>query len=316
MAMNQKDELLKIFPLQWRELLQGMDWCGRDLEEIRIRVGQPLQFVYGGRTTYIQTGGGFTNQWEHSLRVQPQQVQEMMTYLCQYSRYAYARQMKNVYLTLDGGIRVGVAGEAIWDDHQFLGVEHPMFLNIRIPREYPGCASWAMPYLLSENRVYHTLILAPPRGGKTTLLRDLLRQISNYDDIGSVAILDERFEIAACHRGIPTNDVGIHSDVYSGYDKAVACMQAIRTMGSGVVAMDEIGGQEEGQVISYAMRCGISVIATMQAGSVREYEELASQSHIYETLKFERILWVMPGEKGKRRYQLWDDRGELLCVNQ
>lgn len=206
-----------------------------------------------GRTTYIQTGGGFTNQWEHSLRVQPQQVQEMMTYLCQYSRYAYARQMKNGYLTLDGGIRVGVAGEAIWDDHQFLGVEHPMFLNIRIPREYPGCASWAMPYLLSENRVYHTLILAPPRGGKTTLLRDLLRQISNYDDIGSVAILDERFEIAACHRGIPTNDVGIHSDVYSGYDKAVACMQAIRTMGPEWLLWTRLADRRRDR--SYLMLC-------------------------------------------------------------
>ena len=315
MAMNQRDELLKIFPLELREYLHHLDWYGEDLEEIRIRVGQPLQFIYGGRYTYIkESGNGFTDQWEHSLRVSPKQVQEMMMYLCEYSRYAYAKQLKNGFISLAGGIRVGVAGEAIQDETHFMGVEHPMFLNIRLPREYKECAEWAMPYLFQDGRLFHTLILAPPGAGKTTLLRDLLRLISNRGD-GGVAILDERYEIAACHRGVPTNDVGIHSDVYSGYDKGIACMQAIRTMAPQVVAMDEIGGEAEGEVLSYAMRCGISVVATMHAGSLEEYEEMRAQSQIYGSLKFQRIIWVRKDVHGKRRYELRDGGGDLLCVN-
>lgn len=314
MAMNQRDELLKIFPLEWRELLKQTDWYQDNLEEIRIRVGQPLLFVYGGRYTYMKVGGGFTDQWEHSLRVQAEQIQEMMMYLCEYSRYAYAKQLKNGFISLAGGIRVGVAGEAMQDGENFLGIEHPMFLNIRIPREYKGCAQWVMPYLIEMNRVCHTLILAPPGAGKTTLLRDLLRQLSNREN-GGVVILDERFEIAACHRGVPTNDVGIHSDVYSGYDKATSCMQAIRTMGPSVVAMDEVGGLDEGKVLSYAMRCGISVVATMHAGSVDEYNEICRLNECYRSLKFQRIILVTKDERGKRRYELLDEQGNLLCVN-
>ncbi|MDD6194722.1 MAG: stage III sporulation protein AA [Lachnospiraceae bacterium] len=314
--MNQRDELLKIFPLELREYLHHLDWYREDLEEIRIRVGQPLQFIYGGRYTYIKdSGNGFTDQWEHSLRVSSKQVQEMMMYLCEYSRYAYAKQLKNGFISLAGGIRVGVAGEAIRDDAHFQGVEHPMFLNIRIPREYKGCADWALPYLFDGERLYHTLILAPPGAGKTTLLRDLLRQISNERNPGGVAILDERYEIAACHRGVPMNDVGLHSDVYSGYDKAVGCMQAIRTMAPQVVAMDEIGGEEEGAVLSYAMRCGISVVATMHAGSFGEYEEIRSRKDAYRSLKFQRIIWVAKDDQGRRIYELKDDGGKLLCVN-
>ena len=316
MAMNQRDELLKIFPLELREYLHDLDWYREDLEEIRIRVGQPLQFIYGERYTYIkESGNGFTDRWEHSLRVSPKQVQEMMMYLCEYSRYAYAKQLKNGFVSLAGGIRVGVAGEAIQDDNRFMGVEYPMFLNIRIPREYKGCADWAVPYLFDGERLYDTLILAPPGAGKTTLLRDLLRQISNSTDGKGVAILDQRYEIAACHRGVPMNDVGLHSDVYSGYDKALGCSQAIRTMAPRVVAMDEIGGEEEGEVLSYAMRCGISVVATMHAGSFQEYEELRQQTKTYGTLKFQRIIWVSRRQDGKRMYELRDEGGNLLCVN-
>lgn len=316
MMINQRDELLKIFPMALRNILNRMDWYHDGLEEIRVRAGQPLLFLYEGRKKYIHRSGNvFCDTFEQAWIISPEQVQEMMLYLCDYSQYAYAKQLRQGFLSLPGGIRVGVAGQWMGEEKSQWGMEYPMFFNIRIPSEKKGCARWAMPYLVQNNRVYHTLIMAPPGVGKTTFLRDLLREISMQSWCRGVSVIDERYELAGCCEGIPTNDLGIHTDVYSGYEKATGCMQAIRTMAPQVIAVDEIGGFMEGEALSCAMRCGISMIATMHGGSLKECQMLLGKKEAYSDLSFQRMIWVEKDTEGKRHFFLYDGEGKRLCVN-
>lgn len=297
-------------------MLAKLEWYGGGLEEIRVRVGQPLMFVYGGERRYLhRSGKALSADWREGLFVNGEQVQEMMMYLCDYSRYAYARQLKDGFLTLPGGIRVGVAGEWMGEEKSQWGVENPMFLNIRIPGEQKGCAAWALPYVVRREQVMHTLILAPPGVGKTTFLRDLLREISMQEWCRSVAVVDERYEIAACQKGVPTNDMGIHCDVYSGVEKGRGCMQAIRTMAPQVIGVDEIGGDREGEVLAYAMQCGVSIVATMHGETFGEYLEIMRQKKTYGQMQFQRIIRVEKMGDGKRKYSIYDEEGNILCVN-
>lgn len=121
--------------------------------------------------------------------------------------------------------------------------------------------------------ILHTLILAAPGMGKTTFLRDLVRVLSDRPTCRGLALIDERYELAAANFGIPQNDVGLHTDVYSGYAKEAGCMQAIRTMAPQILAVDEIGGKKDLESLVYAMHCGVGVLATMHAGSLLEYQQ-------------------------------------------
>ncbi len=316
MATKLEDELLKIFPVTLRNLLVHVNWYREDLEEIRLRVGQPLLFLYGGRAEYIhRSSRTFTDSWRDGLCVTEEQMQEMLLYLCEYSKYAYAKQLQQGFISLEGGIRVGVAGERMGEDGEHLGIEHPMFFNIRIPNQKRGCADWVLPWICEKGMLQHTLIIAPPGAGKTTFLRDLLRRLSQETWCRSIAVIDERYEIAACYRGVPKNDVGIHTDVYSGYDKATGCMQAVRTMAPQILAVDEIGGAQDGNALAYAMRCGVRIVATMHAGSWKEFVWLRENKPEYQKLGFGRMIWIDKGEDGKRFYQVYDGKGEVLCAN-
>lgn len=250
-------------------------------------------------------------------------MQEMFEYLCEYSKYAYQKQLTQGFISLAGGIRVGVAGQA--------ESAYPMFFNIRIPRQKKDCGRNVLPYLLEKRGVYrggcagnrgmpedsvllyHTLILSPPGEGKTTLLRDLIRLLSGQG-VGNIAVVDERFEIGAAREGVPQNDIGFSTDVYSGYDKPTACMQAIRTMAPRVLAVDEIGGRQDAKILSYAMGCGVKILASMHASSVEDYHRICRHTPGFEELDFQRIIWIVRRWDGSRSYQVYDGEGNEICA--
>ena len=201
-----------------RTFFQDDTWQS-GLEEIRVRVGQPIEFCYGSDNCYL-TGKEkeqmFCSEkdyrrWEKDLyHASEADLREMLNYISNYSLYAYKEEIKQGYITIEGGHRVGVAGQTVLVDGKIAGISPITFLNIRIAHEKCGCARKILPLIRQKNSIYNTLILSMPGAGKTTLLRDSIRALSNGEAYGirlKVCVVDERSEIAASFHGVPQNDM-------------------------------------------------------------------------------------------------------------
>ena len=211
-----RDDVIRLFPGRIREILQKTSWKPEHLQEIRLRSGKPLIMWLEGKEYFISEQGMLTRHKELAYRVRQEEIRAALEYLGQYSLYAYEEELRQGFLTIQGGHRVGVTGKTILDERKIKGVHQISCINIRFSHEVLGCADFILPYVINENQVCHTLIISPPRCGKTTLLRDLIRQISDgtKEFFGcTVGVVDERSEIGGCYQGIPQNDVGIRTDV-------------------------------------------------------------------------------------------------------
>lgn len=322
--MEQAFPLEKIFPLRIREALCGREWQ-EGLEEIRVRVGQPLEFVYDNKNQYpgIEDGTcifseGYLVGKEKSAvyRMNMQDISEMLSYISNYSLYAYKEEMKQGYITIEGGHRIGLAGGAVMEQGKIMGLHHVAFLNIRVAHQKQGCATEVLPYIRQNDSIYNTLLLSEPGAGKTTLLRDCIRQLSdgNQEEDGmKVSVLDERSEIAACHLGVPQNDLGMRTDVLDGCDKPEGIRMLLRTMSPQVIAVDELGGEEDFMAVEQAVYSGCRVLGTIHAGDVRELLEKPYLSEWVKREVFQRYIRIKRRSDGSRQIMVYDARMERLC---
>ncbi len=294
------EEVFLMFPDSIRELLRemGLEGGAEGLQELRIRTGRPLLARCEGRERASDRA------------VERGQVRELLSYLGNYSLYAYEDEIRQGFLSLPGGHRVGLAGKVIVEGRRIKTLSEISSLNIRFAHERKGCADRLLPKLWEGERLCHTLIVSAPGRGKTTLLRDCVRQISDGSQIHegkTVGLVDERSEIAGCFRGVPGNDVGLRTDVLDGCPKAEGMMMLIRSMAPDVVAVDEIGSQEDLEALAHARNCGCVLIATMHGDSMEEIERrLALQG------MFERIVFLESRKLPGRIGEILDGRGRPL----
>lgn len=200
MKVEKKDELIKIFSKNIREILNRVSVDFNEVQEIRLRVAAPLLMVYRNEEYYISRLGELSRDCQTAYLVTRGELKETMEYMSNYSLYAFEEEMKQGFLTIQGGHRIGVAGKTILDESGIKTMKFISFINVRLSHQVKGCASPVLPYLYQEGEILHTLIISPPRCGKTTLLRDLIRQISNgtKERPGlTVGVVDERSEIGA-----------------------------------------------------------------------------------------------------------------------
>ena len=186
------------------------------------------------------------------------EIEETMEYVANYSMYAYEEELRQGFLTIGGGHRVGVVGKAVSEDGHIRSMKYISCINVRIAHEVRGCADAVMPYVAGRGDVRHTLIISPPGCGKTTLLRDMIRQISNggkHCRGRTVGVVDERSELGGAYRGIPQNDLGMRTDLLDCCPKAEGMMLLIRSMTPQVIAVDEIGGEEDIRAVETAVNC-------------------------------------------------------------
>ena len=319
-----KPEIERIFPLQVRESLAGTPWP-RGLEEIRVRVGQPLEFLTAAGTFYLIVQDGTCRfiehapgeQWEECpYRVTMQEIAEMLSYISSYSLYAYQEELRQGYITIEGGHRIGLAGGVAILGGRVSGISHVAFLNIRVAHEKKGCAREILPGIRNGNGIHNTLILSEPGGGKTTLLRDCIRMISEgtkeYPGM-KVCVVDERSELAACHLGIPQNDLGPRTDVLDGCGKPEGMRMLLRAMSPQVIAVDELGGEEDFFAVEQAVYGGSRVLGTVHAGSVQELAEKPYLDRWVERRVFGRYIVIERERGGARRLTLYGARMERLC---
>ena len=213
--------MIQMFPQKLRSVFRNVAKEGRYVQEIRLRANRPVIIFRQQAGTCIYTECYLTKdgEWEsdvgNAFCISTYELEELLNHLCNYSVYAYEEEIRQGYLTLPGGHRVGLAGQVVWDKDARKTMKYIHFMNIRIAHEIKGCSNNVMEHIYKEDgRVFNTLIVSPPCCGKTTLLRDIVRNISdgykNY--MGqNVSVVDERGEIAGSYKGVASLDVGIRS---------------------------------------------------------------------------------------------------------
>lgn len=273
-----------------------------EIEEIRLRTNKPL-LLLGNQNEYFLDSKGKMVSIERAYRVQREDLMQTLERMTQSSLYAAEEDLKQGFITLPGGHRVGVTGEAVLKQGKVQNLKHISGLNIRLASEILGQASRILPRLIrADGSLYHTLILSAPRAGKTTLLRDLIRCLS--DGIPALAlkgqtvgVVDERGEIAGMWQGQPTYDLGCRTDILDGCPKAAGMSMLIRSMSPQVIAVDELGHPQDVEAVLDALRTGVSVLSTAHAASVEEAKKRPVLGAIFADGVFERIV-VLSRRKG------------------
>jgi len=276
------DEIIRLFPGQFKKIILdkvGIRWDF--LQEIRVRVGRPIELVFDRNT-----------EWLNDLIPTKSDSLSLLNQLSQFSLYRMEDELKQGYITIQGGHRVGLAGKVNTMNGSVKAIKDITSFNIRIAKAKRGIANPYMGYLF-QRRYLNTLIIGPPQTGKTTLLRDITRLISSgweQVDPMKVGVVDERSEIAGCLEGVPQHDIGKRSDVLDACPKAEGMMMLIRSMSPDVLIVDEIGSKQDVEALQDAMHAGVRVICTIHGDSLEDIQKRSSFKPLWQERVFERFI--------------------------
>lgn len=291
-------EILETVPTNIRAIIARVPYdLLIQIEEIRLRQNLPLMIGLNDGDFFLTKEGMPTNNRAEAYQVTGEDLRKAAHLVSGSSLYAVEEEIKNGFITIPGGHRVGLAGKVILDKGKVRTIKHITGINIRIAREVRGAANNIMPYLIDPvvKEFHHTMIISPPRCGKTTLLRDIVRQLSSgipalqFRGV-SVGIVDERSEIAGCYRGVPQKDVGFRTDVLDGCPKAEGMMMLVRSMSPKVVATDEIGRQEDIVALEEVLNAGIKILTTVHGANLKELMLRPTLRYLMEQRIFERYI--------------------------
>ncbi len=281
-----KADILPLCPPRIQKLLTPIGE-GAPLEEIRLRVGQPVELVYDGYSRLISPCTG-------RAAVSKADCAGIAERICGHSAYAWEEELREGFVTLPGGYRVGLSGKVSTRDGRLTSVTDIGSLNIRIARACVGAADGVIPFIRgSDGYVLPTLVYSAPGCGKTTLLRDLARQVSGGEGglRGSrVLVVDERMEITGCVGGIPLHDIGPRTDVLSGCKKPQAFQLAIRGLSPEVIITDELGGLADADAVEDAAFCGVIVVASAHGGTLKDMKRRPALSRLLRQGVFARLV--------------------------
>ena len=261
------DFLKSILP---HELHSAFDTLPIDrVYELRLRVNCPVIACVAGRNFFL-TNKGISHESSDAVKVSRSDLETIVHKASNYSIYAVNEQIKQGFITIHGGVRIGLCGEVVAENGEIITIKNISSLNIRIPHQIWGCSFGVLPYVFDKHRPLNTLIISPPGAGKTTFLRDLAWQISDKYHLLNTLVLDERGEIAAAHLGENQLDVGESTDVLTCCSKMFGFGNGIRSMRPDVIITDEIATTEDIMMVSLAARSGVAVIASVHAGNIDE----------------------------------------------
>lgn len=263
-------------------------------EEIRLRAGRGLTLLSNGVEHPILLAG-------RPVAVTAQDLRLVLEKATLSSYQSAAEQLRRGFYTMRGGHRIGVSGTVTRRGDSVVMLQEMSSLAIRVARSIPGVATQLQPALMVEGRFPGTLILSPPGGGKTTLLRELIRLLSDEFSL-RVCVADERGELAGLWKGCPQFDVGCHTDVMDGCAKAEGMLMLLRSMNPQVLAVDEITAPEDVAAISVAANCGVAVLASAHALESQELYRRPIYRGLMEQGVFQRIIRIRREENGSRSY--------------
>lgn len=283
------DEILRYFPNKiyqiFFNLFQENNKIIDELQEIRMRTDRPIILRLREKDFILQ------------YNIPQSEILQIVERLCENSIYAYKNQICEGFITVRGGHRVGLTGSCVIENGKIVNVKYISSLNFRIAREVLNCSTRVLREIIDiENKsIYNTILVAPPGRGKTTILRDVIRRLSNgIDEINfkgkTCGVVDERGEIAAMYKGVPQNDVGIRTDIIENVTKNQGIHMLVRTMAPEIIACDEIGSSDDVDAIHYALYSGVKGIFTMHGKNI---EDIKNNRQIYELIENREIQKVV-----------------------
>ena len=306
--MKDKEEILKVLPLRIIKEIKDI-LLKETVQEVRIKVNKPIIINLSDKEIILKYITTIND------------VKEILVKISNYSLYAYEEELKQGYITIKGGHRIGIAGECVIIDGKVRTIRNISSLNIRVCREIIGCSNELMKFIVNKDRVYNTLIVSPPKCGKTTILRDIARNISNGMPINElrgkkVSVIDERSEIASSFNGVPQLDIGIRSDILDNCLKKDGMIMAIRSLSPDIIICDEIGTEGEVEALNMAFNSGVNIVATIHGYSINDIYIRNVFKPLLENSILERIV-ILSNRKGpgtiENIYSI-KDKGEFICL--
>ncbi len=304
-----REEVFLILPERLKIAIKNIGGSST-ITEIRLRAFKKVIVLLG------------TQEVELEVIITLEEILQILVTVSKNSIYAIQQDINNGFIVIPGGHRIGVCGEVVTQDSKIKNIKNINSMNIRIARQVIGCADVVMQHILNNGRIRNTLIISPPGCGKTTILRDTIRQLSNGTDTFrgvNVSVVDERGEIAAVSQGIANLDVGCRTDVMSNVKKSLGIQLLVRSMAPSVIATDEIGSDEDIEEIKYAALSGVSMIFTMHGNDIGDLYKKSRIKELIDLNIFELAIFLS-NKKGVgtiEKIYLFDDKnkeGKVACL--
>lgn len=281
------------------------------INEIRIRENKAIIVTISNKS-YFLSQEGLTGKLEKAIIAEKFLIDEIVKRACENSVYAFSNQIKEGFITTQGGIRIGLGGEGVYENKSLKTLKNINSLSIRIPREVKGCAIKILEYLFKQDFL-NTLIISPPGGGKTTLIRDIIYQLSQKNYCYNILLVDERFEIANCFNGLATLDVGNFCDILSGVSKRYAFENGIRSLRPDIIVTDEISNLSDYDSILYACNSGVNILASIHAKTIDDLKYKKDFESILKNKVFSRFI-VLSSRDGPGTIEAIYDEN-LRCIS-
>lgn len=289
-------EIIEILPRRIRECIERMPIKIKEsTEEIRIRTERPVEIICSHIDGFLTEAGSLSREINDGIVITKEESHQLLNIVSNHSLYALEEELRRGYLTISGGHRIGMTGKVVLENGQIAHLKEITGYNIRVAREKKGVADPLIPYIWNGKRLFNTLIISPPKCGKTTILRDLTRIFSTGLKNGKlpgfkIGLVDERSEIAGCVNGIPQKDIGPRTDILDGCPKAEGMMMLIRSMSPQIIVADEIGRNEDVNALLEATHAGVTIITTVHGYNLEDINRRPSFTKMLQLGIFDRFI--------------------------
>ncbi len=299
----------KFIPQPFLDALNKINF--KQLNEIRFRAYKPV-VVYLGGMAYFLSNNGISTNIKEALTCDKESLEEIVFRASECSIYAVNEQIKNGFLTVSGGFRIGLGGTAVFEGDKLKTIKNFVSLNIRVPHIVKDCSLTAFKYILENKRLNNTLIISPPGAGKTTFLKDFVYQLSQRNFSANVLVLDERGEIASINEKGESLLESNFCDVLSYMPKPLGINFGIRALAPNLILTDELGSKEDVEALYHAGNCGVNVIASIHAASLLDLKKKIEFSSILKDKFFTRFV-ILSSREGPGTYEgIFDENFERI----